>query len=329
MLKPPPKTGPRRDVGLQPAALQQVDTSFFEGKSPSLYFEARLRLLLVALADEEFASAVAGPLETDAYSLPGSDEPLVTPQFAAMEVTNLFHHVAETVWRLFLCIDDPNSSRLALARLGPPQVREALRDALLLTPDKFAHRVRQVLRLQDAGAEATDRVNATARLLRAAAFRLLDHAPLHNATKHGFAVSAEQSVIGFSENADGTAPQISRTGLWLRLVQPVQRDDRECWADTYVAVDLHQMSGLTWLLTRLTHTLWQVGRGYAGLASSMQLQLPSGRQLTALLDQPRTEITRVRFDLPYPDRDRLISMEVQAVAPPETTPLPPDDLGAV
>lgn len=280
--------------------------------------------MLIAALDDAGGS-VDGPVKTAAFELGASDERMVTLEFAAAEVTNLFHHAAETAWRLFLCLPEKDGVRLALARLSPPALRAALRAYIDEDQDANARQVRELLHVGGASDTATDHVTATGRLLRFAAGHLIDHSPLYNAAKHGFAVSADNSMIGFSETKDVRTPRLSRTGLWLRAVQAVQRDDRECWTVTHTAVDTDRMMALTYLLIGILGTLWNVGQWQSGVTDEVALAMPSGDQMSMLLDRPRMEITRVRFDLPYVGRDRTITMEFEVLAPPGSDWSPPDD----
>jgi hypothetical protein len=197
--------------GTQPtmsaAALARVDDEFLTGRPPGQHFRHRLRLLMLTLEQERPHPVAHGRLTLP----PEHDGDHV---FVHLEAIPLLHQAAEAAWSLLHAVGpDTGSPSLYLARLTTQQLRS--RTAAARADADLLDSLIQYTLLLDPSAPHADpdyrqaampRVSAVRRILLLAAARLDEDRRVHNAIKHGFAVTAPRAEIGFSLTDPRTAP---------------------------------------------------------------------------------------------------------------------------
>jgi hypothetical protein len=132
MAKPKPRP---EDQNLHPDQWDDLNREFYRA-DPAPYFLRRLRYLVLALVDlPAIREAQSGRIEFGELSMP-PEEPYdveATAAYGVIESTNLLHHIAETIMRLYFAHEiHPDCPWLEVARLRYelPTRLEALQKSL-------------------------------------------------------------------------------------------------------------------------------------------------------------------------------------------------------
>ncbi len=304
------------DDGLDPEAMEKADAEWLGAeRPPGRHFRRRLRLLVHALNE---SAASKGRADEDRQAL--SHGRLTVPHeddgedFVHLETVALLHQVAEAAWSLlFALAPDVRSPMLFLGQLktgelrgrvrkakdDPANLDRLLRHVLLVDEHQPGERYRVV---------AEERLPAVRRLLLITASRLDDDRRLHNAIKHGFAVTTSRALIGFtlhdpSDLQPGDVPDVDlgRNAIWMTVLE--QRDDprgTRSWTVTRTALnDLDQELWAVLMLTSLLDAFWDCARARRGHGQQVQLRLPTDADVDVLNDQPPNTLRKAVFDTLY------------------------------
>lgn len=199
--------------GLPSAVVDRVNEEFYRG-TPHQYFEQRLVWLLTAAdRQDEPVELPEGGILDEALGQESEFDPDALSSaarglYVAAETQVLLHQVAEAVIRLvFGHLGSPPSPRVEMAALSSPaKFRGRVEEEIVRVPPEH---LREVLRPVVVGTGAPPSEGWIERLLddstavvQQLARRLLRDAPLYNAAKHGFAVTAGHSRLELALHDD-------------------------------------------------------------------------------------------------------------------------------
>lgn len=276
------------DQNLHPDQWDALNAEFYRAE-PAAYFRRRLRYLVLAIADAPAVRAaqnegieygeIAMPPEAEVYDAEGA------AAYGAMETTNLQHHLAETIMRLYLAHAGwPDCPWLEVSRLRSGEFKsqiDMLRGAL--HEQATVNRLLEVFRGATTAAEMDptgglsdeqwqEYAAGLVKMVDSLCTLLLGEASLYNATKHGLAVVPSQGGFSLSSVTGGefTAASPGPTVVCLDRTQPDGHGPRK-WRRLYAPVPVESHIALSQFLIGQLRGLWMVARARYGQAPAGQV----------------------------------------------------------
>jgi hypothetical protein len=266
------------DENLDPDQWADLNAEFYRAE-PEAYFIRRLRYLVLAIADAPAVRAaqcegveygeIAVPPEADEYDSEGA------VAYGAMETTNLLHHLAETIMRLYLAHEGrPDCPWLEVARLRAPSEFKARLETLRgsLHERETVKRLLTVFRAATTAAEMDptgslsdeqweEYADGLVKMVDSLCSLLLGEASLYNATKHGLAVVPSKG--GFSLTSvtgpEFVAASQGPTVVHLDRGEPAEQGVRK-WRRVYAPVPIESNIAMSQFLITQLRSLWMVAR---------------------------------------------------------------------
>lgn len=286
----------------------------FYSTNPADYFRDRLHLLALRAVNSDYIAdgmgdeLVWGRIRFRSVEVVDSDREGIraaqTDRFVATESQILFHHVTETLLRLFL------------GHVGQPEC-PWLEVSSLLSHDKFKKRAAKLAQsfwsddmttaveeifIGDAFSADVDPElvlvrDSTIRLLRLLSNRLLDDAHLYNSSKHGFTALGGRTVVTASFGAVTAAAAPATLSTQGHSATFLEKDEGTTdWFRTTRFVNPQQAALFIDMALGLMDSLWTIARcRYVGAPQPQQLTLIDDVAIDATLQMNDAgPITRLR-----------------------------------
>jgi hypothetical protein len=267
-----------KKIALAPDQFPELNATLYQS-SPASFLTLRTQSLLLMLTQDDLIAPVyagqaeIGSLRVGGGSLPDRD---ARELFVALESTVLFHHAAETLWRLFLAHKGtPECPWLQIVDLTSFKDFKDLVGKLVENDgEKFDRK--EIARVFlggttpedsaiDLNAEAFDAaIDAYVALLVHAGLRLLNDAFIYNAAKHGLSgVPMSGMKMSVQHGEDESLPVME--GIMIASLQktatPTEKRKHQAeWYTAMTNVLIDQDLLLVQAFARAIDSLWDVAR---------------------------------------------------------------------
>ena len=301
------------DERLAEDQLHELNTEFYGGRGPSAYFRTRLAALALVEGGEGECAAVLergvsiGRFQVHMSGETDAENGATAWEYAAIESEVLFHHVAESLFRmLFAHVGNPPCPWLEIARLRHfRDFSQRLETEVRASDRRWRTSVAQVLMGSDRPPPDLDRdlwdgiVDSACEALDIIKERFTAEHVLYNAMKHGAAVTAEPRVATIAPE-DGD-PVVLGDGPAAIFLEQRQVGSRWAWHKSIRWVDTDSLLFLVSYMLQMLDAVWTVARTrYAGVpATAIALWDASAwATLKQQLRSPRAA-QLMAFELPY------------------------------
>jgi hypothetical protein len=278
MGKPKPRS---EDQNLHPDQWDDLNREFYRA-DPEAYFLRRLRYLILAIVDvPAVRDAQSGTIEFGKLSMPPEDpyDAADAAVYGAIESSNLLHHIAETVMRLYLAHEGrPDCPWLEVARLRMDLASRLESLQKSLGNRETIERILEVFRghTTAAGMDPSGRITdemwqdytgGLVRLIDYLCTMLLTDGTMYNATKHGLGVVPSPGGFSLTSPVEGGFSAASQGPTVAYLKQSTQKGRRTIWTRVYDPVSVESNVALCQFLVSQLRGLWSVARNEYGCAS--------------------------------------------------------------
>lgn len=271
----PPKA-PSADHNLAPEQFPDLNREFYRA-DPTDYIQRRVRALVVSVADssaidEALRQGVSyGNIEVRREQDHEADKE-AAEAYLSMESTNLLHHAAESLLRLYFAhADHPPCPWLEISRHDKPgefkeRVAE-LRGALeqqetgdSLRTIFFGDVAPEALGWSFTAEEWQRKTDGLVMLIEYLCTTVLNDAPMYNATKHGLAVVGGNSGLKLSAPGDELTVSTDGPGLTYLDVTTQSAPGGRRWTKTLTFVRSEANLGLIEVVALYIRSLWTIAR---------------------------------------------------------------------
>jgi hypothetical protein len=319
-------TGP--DHLLAEEQFPELNQTFYQS-TPYDYFDQRLRMLVLyagrsadigQLMEEGVAYGKLHLRQSENDDKNSERTRQRREQYVVTEIEVLYHHVIESLLRLFLAhepelqtdgsLECPPCPWLAVARLRSfSEFKDRVRTYFLEPGDELLRR-KKISKLfygySSYGKELQralsveqweESVSRIMTFLTNFTDHYLDMANLYNAAKHGFAVMPGETAMKF---ADGTLLSVSGPSIEYLETRAVDADSGAKWHHTIAWVDVERTMILTHVAARLIEMLWTIARlSYIGQEKEESVWLFNPPPFDKIVETKPIQVKSMHISLQY------------------------------
>lgn len=267
---------PSADHNLATDQFPGLNREFYRA-DPTDYIQRRLRALVISVAE---SPAIDGALKQGVHYRSitvrregGHEEDREAAEaYLSMESTNLLHHGAESMLRLYFAhADHPPCPWLEISRRDKPgefkdrvdQLRGALQQQETIDSLRtifFGNTTPDALGWSFTADEWQRKTDGLLMLVDYLCTTVLNEAPMYNATKHGLAVVGGNSGLKISAPDDELTISTDGPGLTYLGTTPASATDRRRWTKTLTFVRSEANLGMIEIVALYIRSMWTIAR---------------------------------------------------------------------